>query len=1180
MATVFAWVTISLLAAHASAYGQSTTYARLVGTIKDQSGAVLDGADITATALATNVPRTANSNDRGDYLIDKLIPGRYEVRAEHPGFQTQVLRDIRLEVTQVARLNFTLQPGDIAHFVVTVSGYTPIIDTDSAEVGAVVEEKIILDLPLQDRDLLSLAFLTTGATRDKIPHTDDRYLTEGRGWPSFNGLYSSSNQFSLDGSSNTSALTHEPVVWATPETVQEFKVITNNYSAEYGRSGGAVISMLSKSGSNEFHGHGWYYIRDERFDAANFFTNKFGRNQEPLDYRIFGGSIGGPIIKEKTFFHAHYERFIDDRAHPEFFTVPSLAMREGDFSGAGPFGPIPQLYNPFDVVDGQCQPFDGNRIPRSLWNPVYRKVMELLPPPPPNVEGVSSNNYIYPFTEHGRPNKYSIRGDHHFAGGDTLFGRFSWQNTPYTSPSRRYGIPGAELHGGMIGFFDGHHGWQTAMGWVNPMGSNLVTEFNISIWKLLIQFAQPLENRDWAQELGYDDAHLHPVHFPDGSRGSGGLPGILLNGYQGWRAWGNAPLGDTGLGLKYTASWRKGDHYLKFGFEHTRELDVFNLLVSAYGGGGDFFDGRATGQILRDNTGQISGASRGEAWADFTLGVPFGVSGNNLGLDAQSARYNQSNYSGFVNDDWKVGPNLTLNLGLRWEQPRPPYYEGSPDGRFSTDYHYCAIDYSQSKGRIDPVQMMPRDFDIDQWQGPTGLAIPFAHLSRRGCYEAKWRNVAPRFGLAWRLFGGNRTVLRLGAGLNYDQSTGFQNTPRMIPALGRLNSFNPRGTETPNVITGKRLELPAQVAQGEYFTCAFKELEWEEGHVYAYNLSIQHEIFRGTKLDVGYVGNQGRHIRGLMPFNVAFPEGYVAPLIGGGTATLSSDPITAGPRSWIPGETTDRTWTGQRARRPYPQVVPGPMARPQGNTNYNSLQLKLERRFQDGLALTMGYSWSKAMALNYAGFWRNTAGNRQYEQHILKTPMLHDRSQTFYNSTIWELPFFRKSRGMARTLLGGWEATSSITLTTGAPYEIWYGVDLWNQGPNRVLNPDRIADGYLGEGERSVDRWFDTNAFVAPVYDSSLCQDADICHEAARRALGNSASFPLRSDGIPLVDISLHKQFAFGDAKALDFRVDFFNAFNHTIFHAPFGDVANAAAGRVFRAGTARQIQFGFRFSF
>lgn len=1163
--------------------GQSTTYARLVGTIEDQTGAVLPGVEVTVRAYATNVENLTRTNNRGDYIIDKLIPGLYEVKAELPGFKSRRSLNIRLAVNQVGRVDFIMEPGQISEQV-TVTGQSPILDTEDVEFGTVIEGKTLLDLPLQDRDILSLAYLTAGAIRERIPHTDDRYLASGGGWPSFNGLYSTSNQFILDGSANHSALKHEPIVWATPETVQEFKVITNNYSAEYGRSGGAVISLLSKSGSNEFHGHAWYYIRDERFDAANFFTNRLGREQEPLDYRIFGGSLGGPIIKDKTFFHGHYERFIDDRASPRFFTVPSLGMREGDFSGAGPTGPIPQLYNPFDVVDGQRQAFDGNRIPRSRWNPVYQKAMELLSPPLPNVAGETANNYNFPFTERGRPNKYSIRGDHHFEGGGTLFGRFSWQNTPYTSHSgsntASYGVPGAELNDAMIGFSDGHHGWQTAFGWVNPMGPNLVTELNLSIWKFLLLFSRPLEDRNWAQELGYDDAHLHPVYFPDGSRGSGGLPRISPTGYQGWRAWGERPLGDQGLGLKYTASWRKGDHYLKLGVEHSRDLDVFDLSVSPYGCGADFYNGFATGQITRDAGGQTTGAGLGEPWADFMLGVPSVVTGNNQGFDSWSARYNQSHYSGFVNDDWKAGPNLTLNLGLRWEQPRPPYYEGSPDGRFATDYRNCAFDFSQAEGRTDPLLMMPRDFDIAEWQGPTGLAVPFANLPRRGCYEAKWRYFAPRFGLAWRLFGGNRTVLRLGAGLNYDQESGDQKARVLIPARGNLNSRNPRGTENPTVITGERLELPTQVALGEYFSWDLSELEWEEGQVYAYNLSIQHEIFPGTKLDVGYVGNQGRHIRGWMPFNVAMPEGYVVPLIGGGTATLTSDPITAGPRSWIPGNTVDRVWSGQLARRPYPQVEPGPMGRSQGSMNYNSLQTKLERRFQDGVALTLGYTWSKAMALNFAGFWGNWGGSREYERHNLKTPMLHDRTHTLYNSTIWELPFFRKSGGMARTLLAGWEVTTNITLTTGAPYEIWYGIDLWEQGPRHVLNPNRIADGNLEEGERSVDRWFDTSAFVAPVYDSSLCQGTDTCHEAARRALGNSASFPLRDDGIPLVDFSLHKEFAFGDGKALDFRTDFFNAFNHTIFFRPNGNVASLAAGRVFQAGTARQIQFGFRFSF
>ncbi len=281
--------------------------------------------------------------------------------------------------------------------------------------------------PIWGRDLVKLAYLTTGATQERAQEIGDPTTMSlyGGGYPSFNGLYSHSNQITLDGSNNQGYVTQRPAVHATPETVQEFKVITNNYSAEYGRVAGAVISMLSKSGTNDYHGHGWYYFRDTRFDASNFFTNKLGGEKLPVNYKIFGGSVGGPIVQDRTFFHAHYERFIDDLERPEFTTVPSLAMRNGDFSGAGAFGPIPQLYDPFNVIDGQRAPFAGNQIPQSRWHPVYRKSMELLPPPEPNVPGVTARNYNFPNTTNSHTNKYSIRGDHHFAGGDTLFGRFS-----------------------------------------------------------------------------------------------------------------------------------------------------------------------------------------------------------------------------------------------------------------------------------------------------------------------------------------------------------------------------------------------------------------------------------------------------------------------------------------------------------------------------------------------------------------------------------------------------------------------------------------------------------------------------------------------------------------------------------------------------------------------------------
>ena len=896
-------------------------------------------------------------------------------------------------------------------------------------------------------------------------------------------------------------MTQRPATRPTPETVQEFKIITNNYSAEYGRAAGAVISVLSKSGTNDLHGHAWYYFRDERF--------------------------------------------VDDFDSPGFTqTAPTLAARNGDLSGEGSFGPIPQFYDPFQVIDGQRMPFDGNVIPQSRWHPIYAKLMELAPVPEPNVAGASARNYDAFRSLYSRVHKFSIRGDHHFDNEDTVFGRF---------------------------------GWQMGLGWVNPISSNLVTELNVSLWRADWLLDKPENEFDWGQALGYDDAHLNPVFYPDGSRGTGGMPGTAVQGYVGWgTGWRFWTVDDWGLDLKYTTSWKRGSHYLKLGIQHTRNLDVKQYFTEPYSGGTDFFDGYATGQITRAEDGTITGSTFGDPWADLMPGLPSFTNGNLSGLGGRFGHFNQSHYSWFINDDWKIGRSLTLNLGLRWEQPRPVHYEGSPEGSFPTDYYYCAFDYSRAQGRIDPVQMMPQGFDIDLWQGPLGLAVPFANLDRRGCYEAKWRYFAPRFGLAWRLFGNNRTVLRLGAGLSYDQEFGVLRARTMPPPRGNFNANQPRGAEVPTLILGKKLHLPTETELGEYRTCYFSELDWEEGQVYSYNLSIQHEIFPNTKLEMGYVGNQGRHIREVSPFNVALPEGYVAPLVGGGTVTLTSDEITAGPRSWIEGDTESRSWSGQRARRLYPQVVPNNISRPLGNTHYNSLQAKLERRFQKGVAISLGYTWSKAMALNYSGGWGDwSGGSREFARHTLKSPMDHDRSQTFYNATIWQLPFFESSQGLTRTLLGGWEAAAIVTLTSGAPYRVFYGRNLWDQGFRSRLYPDRVGDGYLSESERSIDGWFDTSAFVAPIMDPSLPPA-----ERALRSQGNSHPKPLRGDGAQVVDLSLHKRFAVAEDQALDFRVDLFNAFNHTIFFNPNGNIASGAAGRVFNSATARQIQFGFRYSF
>ena len=338
------------------AQGQNTAYARLVGLVKDQTGAVLPGVEITVASQLTNVTRTAVTGDRGGYIIDKLLPARYDLRAELPNFKSQVSIGIRLEVNQVVRADLVMTPGEIAEQI-TVTGQPTILDTDTAEVATVIEERKILDLPLRGRDLVKLAYLTTGGTqeRQEVGTPNDQAFWGG-GYPTFNGLYSHFNQILLDGLPNQSFMTMRPAVQSTPETVQEFKIITNNYSAEYGRVAGAVISVLSKSGTNDLHGHAWYYIRDEHFDASHFFNNLRGGDKQEVNYQIMGASIGGPIIKDRTFFHAHYERFVDDFDTPQFAqTVPTIAMRGGDLSGAGAFGPISQLYDPFNVVDGLRQ---------------------------------------------------------------------------------------------------------------------------------------------------------------------------------------------------------------------------------------------------------------------------------------------------------------------------------------------------------------------------------------------------------------------------------------------------------------------------------------------------------------------------------------------------------------------------------------------------------------------------------------------------------------------------------------------------------------------------------------------------------------------------------------------------------------------------------------------------------
>ena len=602
-------------------------------------------------------------------------------------------------------------------------------------------------------------------------------------------------------------------------------------------------------------------------------------------------------------------------------------------------------------------------------------------------------------------------------------------------------------------------GYNMAGGWVKPFGANVVSELNVVAWKSRWIISRSIDQENWEEKLGYDTASVYPITNPDGSRGPGGMPRVSPTGYMAWGPGAvESPLVDWGIDAKYSLAWKKGNHYFKFGGGHIQNRDT-GYIYMPQGVGQTNFDGYATGPVTRNAAGMITGAALGDPFADFLLGAPSSFAGNlqggnGYGYPGGAGEFDQSHYSAFVQDEWKVSRDLSLSLGLRWEQARPPYYQGNPTGTYESGYYYCGIDVSG--GRWNPVQWFPESFDILQWSGGdlSKTSIPYRNLSSEGCYPPHWEYFTPRFGLAWKMFGTNRTVLRVGAGSSIDTEFGVLRATVLTSNIGEVNVPQVRG-EVPTITFGKFNDLPTLAASSEYRSCYYYQMDWEEGRVYSYNLTIQHELFRGTMVEVGYVGNQARHLRNVMPFNMAHPEGYDKARLRDGTPQpISGAPVT------LPGSTV--VFTGQKARRPYPQLVANVMMQPDGNMHYDSLQTKVERRFASGWALSSGYTWSKAMGLNFNGNWLDTqAGGRWYERDQLSGPMQYDRAQTFYASFLWELPFFRNSSGITRALLGGWEFTNITTLTSGQTFPVNIGIDILDLGARQNAWPDRIADGAL-----------------------------------------------------------------------------------------------------------------------
>jgi hypothetical protein len=1097
--------------------------ATLTGTVTDASGAVIRDVQITVTNKGTGAVSTVTTGESGRYFVANLRPGAYNVSAATKGFKKFVNEGITLQVAQAARLDITLQVGDTAE-ILTVTAEAPLLEAENAARGAVIEQRKIVELPLNGRDYNQLAILSPGV----LPSTPRLQSIGFKGAFNVNGNRAFHNAFLLDGVDNLSYSNsfrgnNMQVVQPSVDALQEFRIQTNAYSAEYGRSAGALVNAVIKSGTNQLHGTAYHFFRNRELDASNFFANKSGA-QKPFRLRNqFGATAGGPIVKNKLFVFGDYEGLRDRAGTVRFTSVPQVPWTQGRFTI-----PISNPFNPNDngtdfriPATPDCNNGQGFcwQIPSNLIDPVGRRVIAVAPAPNTGAPGQIDNNFVNVPVDKQRTDQFDIRVDNNITEKINWFARYSFSDTTLFRPAPRPGL--AE---GSFNDTFGTADWRSqavAFGNTWVVRPTVVNDFRFGF--AMGDFFQLPPNFG----SGCPEALIGLKNSVTDESICGGLPVFNFPGGIQRRLGRTTSVPQFQTPRSYdfrdSVSLNRGNHAFKAGFEYLRVgtgiRDVGSLL-------GNFdFSGRFTNQ-----NGQWQGAI-----ADLLLGFP-----TRYQQDSNTV-FNmfQRMYFGYLQDDWKIRRNLTLNLGVRYEFATPPIEEDLQAANF--DFRTNSFVTAKNGSLFERTLIRP---DRNNW--------------------------APRIGLAWSV--SPKTVVRAGYGMFYNHTNrqgregllGF-NPPFIILAdanltgAGRLlatNAFMKLETGVPPGfvdINRVNLQTVARRAQdsGQRTT-----------YVQQWNLSIQREVLRDAVFEVGYIGNKGTKLAAFRNLNPA-------------TFTFNAQgaPVT-GPRVFAAN--------GLLGDIQFLENL--------GVSNYHSLQLRFEKRFSAGWLMLSSYTWGKALTNSVDHLSTSGAGNgvdvgvfREPQNPFSRRDMYglaeFDVQHRWVTSAVWQLPFGKGRRfgsGMSRAadwIAGGWEFSPIFTWQSGLGLTI-NQAQVLNLGGERRSRPNRIASGSLPEGQRNVDRWFDTNAFVA------LSATPGTVGFVPNQAFGNSGVGILRGPGLVNLDFNLNKSFRVTETNSLQLRAEFFNAFNHANFGVP-GVTAGTGFGQIVNTATeARIIQFALKYRF
>jgi hypothetical protein len=1090
------------------------TFGEITGTVTDATGGVVVGAVVTVRNVATNQIRRAQTNDTGNYTVSFLIPAIYEVQVESSGFKPVTRGGVDLQVGAVQRINFALEVGDISQRV-EVSGGASLLTTENAALGTVIENKRIVELPLNGRNYLQLVALSPNVVAESGANQSGTLQGGDRSRQSFalSGQRLEYNHYTLDGVENTDVNFNTYVLRPSIDAVQEFKVQSGIYSAEFGRSIGQ-INATTKSGTNEFHASIFEFLRNSALDAKEWQQvgekNPFRRNQ-------FGFTFGGRLIRDRLFFLSNFEALRDRKTLQQIANVATGRMRAGDMSGQPRriFDPLSRVF----TTDAQgneravsATAFPNNAIPQSRFHPTSLKLMEFLPPPTVPGDNIL-RNYIRQAPRPISTDQFLQRIDWNEHERSNWFGRFGWSDE-FEGLTSTFPYPGRVES----------KVYQAVLSNTRTLGTTVVNEFRFGY----NQFQNDKVGyhafvRDIASELAIPG--LRAINdaswgFPDIGLGNGLSGNSEPNPY---------------VTNNHTFQWLdnlsvvRGRHTLRFGGEVRR--DRYNELGNSFPRGSFSFSGLATFD-------PASRTTTGFSYADFLLGE---ASSSQRGLNLSNTLLRATSVYLYFQDDWKITPRVTMNLGLRYENHRPWHdkYRGilnvqmfdpgvGPDGLL--------------RGTKAPIMTRPGSGDFYEgipFRFHDGIPVQAGdQFIGRSLVNADNNDFAPRLGLAYSPT--DRWTFRTGVGVFYakDATQVVWDMGRNMAGRGILDASQERPNS--NLSDPWRFQRERFQCAGWTGTCLgppqllVNEVRRRSPYVTQWLLNIQRQLSNDVALEVGYQGSQGHRLERYRIWN---------------------QPVSR------TGPTDSRT---VEQRRPWPAYGNFQMVDPSANSNYHALAAKLQQRFSRGLTYLVGYTWSKAIDSGSA--IRNNAGDNQwpadsYNLHRERALSQFHAGRRLVLSLLYELPL-----GTGR-LLGGWQLGSILTFVDGTPQHVG-GIGDTNATTLYEGNRPNATGISPFPAKQTVDQFWNIAAF-------------DTTSPSLTWLFGTTGRNVLFKPGTRQWDFSMVKNTSIHEGHSLQFRFEAFNFANHPNWNVPSVDPRTAATfGRITSARTMREMQFGLKYMF